>query len=115
MSFLKIGSAELLLSFCSAFALYGTQVFHFDSPEEVGRFLNRKNPEAYFESGEKAAGAGALKASGFHGLSVRMRRFPESHFLFTTIRLLHGKRNSTRFSSDLPEVITARSGFPSGS
>ena len=65
MSFLKIGSAELLLSFCSAFALYGTQVFHFDSPEEVGRFLNRKNPEAYFESGEKAAGAGALKASGF--------------------------------------------------
>ena len=45
---------------CVFGAVSGAQVCHFDSPGEIGSFLKRKNPEAFFESGTKAAGAGAL-------------------------------------------------------
>ena len=64
MALLKI-SMMSVMALVLVGAVSGAQVCHFDSPGEIGSFLKRKNPEAFFESGTKAAGAGALKASGF--------------------------------------------------
>ena len=64
MSWLNISMMGVMALLCSSYTVFGAQVCHFDSPGEIADFLKRKNPEAYFESGKKAAGAGSLKASG---------------------------------------------------
>ena len=65
MSLLKIGMMSVMALLCAADTVSGAQVCHFDTPGEIGRFLKRKNPEAFFESGKKAAGTGSLKTTGF--------------------------------------------------
>lgn len=122
MALLKI-SMMSVMALVLVGAVSGAQVCHFDSPGEIGSFLKRKNPEAFFESGTKAAGAGALKASGFSRTFRPEEKISKVTFYiyddtfsarkteFNTLQIRFARTDNSKERISLWQLIKAKSGW----